>query len=448
MLTSRFFALALICPALLLAGAFFSVFPPIALAYGIGLIALAWLDRRSAGQATQFTVTREHDEKLSLGVKNKISIYILSRANRAFEVLMRDEPPMLMIADDFTQAGTLAPRDSLIFDYYVRPLRRGDFAFGNINLRWTGPLRLYTRQAVIPAAQNVKVYPNLHEIKKYDLLVRRDQLAEMGFRNVRMRGEGTTFESLRDYTADDQYRSINWKATARRGKPISTDYEPERSQRVIIALDVGRMMRSPMRMTSPSNSEDTVTFDMAKVDFVINSVLLFSYVATMKGDQVGLLVFADQVQQFIPPHSGRAHFQQLLEAMYALESQPVEADYSRAMNYLQVHNKQRSLVVMFTDISGARASEMLLTHMPRLAPRHVPLLVTIRDPALDEQAGQTLADSPSVYRRAVAEQLLDERRLLLTNLSQRGVLTLDVDAQHLSMAVVNRYLQLKAKVLA
>ncbi|MFN8375214.1 MAG: DUF58 domain-containing protein [Anaerolineae bacterium] len=298
----------------------------------------------------------------------------------------------------------------------------------------------------VKAARNVKVYPNLYEIKKYDLLVRRDQLAEMGFRSVRLRGEGTTFASLRDYTPDDAYRSINWKATARRGKPISTDYEPERSQRVVIALDVGRMMRSPMRV---AEGDGQVTqFDMAKVDFVINSVLLFSYVATMKGDQVGLLVFADQVQKFVPPQAGRGHFQTLLEAMYALESQPVEADYSRALNYLHANNKKRSLVVLFTDISGARASDMLLAQMPRLAPRHVPLLVTIRDPALDEQAQQTLSDSPAVYRRAVAEQMLNERRLLLDNLTRRGVLTLDVDAQHLSMAVVNRYLQLKAKVLA
>ncbi|MEP6986331.1 MAG: DUF58 domain-containing protein, partial [Chloroflexota bacterium] len=140
-----------------------------------------------------------------------------------------------------------------------------------------------------------------------------------------------------------------------------------------------------------------------------------------------------------------AHFQKLLEAMYALGSQPVEADYARAITYLRAKQKKRSLVILFTDLSGAHASEKLLSNMPRLAPQHVPLLVTIRDPVLDTEAAQAPTESDAVYRRAVAEQLINERRLLLDNLQRRGVLTLDVDASHLSVDVVNRYLQLKRR---
>jgi uncharacterized protein (DUF58 family) len=137
----------------------------------------------------------------------------------------------------------------------------------------------------------------------------------------------------------------------------------------------------------------------------------------------------------------------LLEAMYALTSQPVEADYSRAVTFLRAKQKKRALVVMFTDLSGARASETLLANMPRLTPQHVPLLVTIRDPVLDSEAAQTPTQSDFVYRRAVAEQLIDERRLLLDNLQRRGVMTLDVDASHLSVDVVNRYLQIKRRAV-
>ncbi|MEP7286299.1 MAG: DUF58 domain-containing protein [Chloroflexota bacterium] len=444
MLTLRFFGLALICPALLILSAVLPFLAPVALVYMLGLIWLAVLDRRRAGSITQFQIAREHDQKLSLGALNRIAIRVTSRADRSVALTIHDEPPMLFIgADRATLTGSIAPRETITFDYMLRPLRRGNFTFGDLNVRWQGPLRFYTRQAIIPATEPVKVYPDLHEIRKYDLLTRRDQLAEMGLRNVRLRGEGTAFESLRDYTPDDPYRSINWKATARHGKPIATDYEPERSQRVIVLLDVGRMMRSPIRVDDPGG----LSWNMAKVDFVINSVLLFSYVATLKGDQVGLLVFADSVQQFIAPAAGRAHFQKLLEAMYALGSQPVEADYGRALNYLRANNKKRSLVVLFTDLSGERASESLLTNMPRLVPRHIPLLVTIRDPALDHEAQQPLNDSGAVYRRAVAEQLIDERRLLLDHLQRRGVMTIDVAAEKLTMTVVNRYLQIKARTL-
>ncbi|HVU12023.1 MAG TPA: hypothetical protein VHD90_12135, partial [Phototrophicaceae bacterium] len=175
-------------------------------------------------------------------------------------------------------------------------------------------------------------------------------------------------------------------------------------------------------------------------------ILLLSYVASRTSDQVGLLVFADQVKQFIAPAPGGAHFQRLLEAMYALQSEPVEADYQSSISYLKAHFKKRAFVIMFTDLSGARASEALLAHMPRLAPQHLPLLVTIRDPILDQEADQFPTSSEAVYRRAVAEQLIDERRLLLNRLQRQGVFTLDVDAQHLSTDVINRYLELKKRV--
>ncbi len=451
MLTLRWYALALVIPALLLLAAFAPVIAPLALIYALGLLLITWLDRRSAGSPEQFTLERRNDQKLSLGVPNPVTLEIESRASRPLTLILRDEPPVGMTISNTNQplalkdeAGgrlLIAPRETQNLTYHLRPVKRGDYQFGNLNLRWGGPLGLYVRQAVYKIAAPVKVYPNIYEIRRYELLVQRDQLAEMGLKNVRLRGEGTAFESLRDYTPDDPYRSINWKATARRGKPISTNYEPERSQRVVILLDVGRMMRGVIRVDDPEGE----AWNMAKVDFVINSILLLSYVASRKGDQVGLLVFADQIIQYIPPAPGNSHFQKLLEAMYALGSQPVEADYGRAITYLRSKQKKRSLAILFTDLSGVRASEKLLTHMPRLAPHHVPLLVTIRDPVLDIEAAQAPTQSDALYRRAVAEQLLNERHLLLDNLQRRGVFTLDVDAAHLSVDVVNRYLQLKRR---
>ena len=443
MLTPRWFYLALVVPLLLLLGGVLAFLVPIAIFYAAALLGATWLDRRAAGNADQFRIRRVHDPKLSLGVANPIQLIVESRSQRSVDLTIADEPPLsFTVTGDAQQTSVFAPHETRTLRYSLTPVQRGNYRFGDLNLRWISPLRLYIRQATIPAAADVKVYPNLYEIRQFDLLVRQNQLAEMGLRSVRLRGEGTAFESLRDYTPDDPYRSVNWKATARRGKPISTDYEPERSQRVILMIDVGRTMRSPI----PVNNGTPLV--MAKVDFVINSVLLLSYVASRTSDQVGLLVFADQVKQFIPPAPGSAHFQKLLEAMYALQSEPVEADYKQSISYLKAHFKKRAFVIMFTDLSGARASEALLAHMPRLAPQHLPLLVTIRDPILDQEAQQTLTNSDAVYRRAVAEQLIDERRLLLNRLQRHGVFTLDVDAQHLSADVINRYLELKKRVFA
>ncbi len=448
MLTSRFYVLALFTPALLILAEWLPFLKPVALLYGAGLLWLLWLDRRYAGGVDQFHIERVHDSKLSLGAANRIRIRIKSRAPRPVSLSIRDEIPLLFNVDTGVEGAallkTILPAHGRTeLRYSVRPVKRGDFTFGDLNLRWNSPINLYTRQATVPAEVQVKVYPNLHEIKKYDLLARRDQLAEMGIHDIRMRGEGTTFESLRDYTPDDPYRSINWKATARRGKPISTDYEPERSQRVLIALDIGRMMRSPIRVEEP----DGITWNMAKVDFVINSVLLFAYVATLRRDEVGLLVFADHVQQYLATAGGKSQFHKILEAMYALQSQSVEADYAEAINYLRVRNRKRALVTIFTDLSGSRASDALAHYVPMLAPRHLPMVVTIRDPALSEEAQQRPDSSDTVYRRAVAEQLIDERQHLMETLKQRGVLTLDVPAEKLTMAVVSRYLELKSRLM-
>jgi uncharacterized protein (DUF58 family) len=441
-LTPRFLIFALVFPALLLAAVWVPALALIAWVYALGLAVLLALDWRRAGPVTQFEAKRSHHNRLSLGAANRIVIAVQSRARRPLTLTLRDEPPYQFAGtEQATQTVALPPQATAEIVYSLRPLKRGDYAFGDLNLRWSSPLGFCVRQAVIPAAAPVKVYPNLHDIRKFELLARRDQLAEVGLRNVRLRGEGTQFESLREYMPDDPYRSINWKATARRAQPISMDYEPERNSRVVIALDVGRMMRSPIRV----EEQDGVFWQMAKVDFVINSVLLFSYVAALKGDQVGLLVFADRVQFFLPPQSGRAHFQHILESMYALESQPVEADYGRMFTFLGAHSKKRALTVVFTDLSGLRASQALIRYMPRLAPRHVPLLVTIRDPAFEYEAQQVPDNSERVYRRAVAGQLVAERRLLLEKLRRQGVFTLDVSAEHLSMAVVSRYLELKAK---
>ena len=446
MLTIRFLALALFVPALLLLSALLPILAFVATLYGIGLLVVTWLDRQAAGTASQFTIQRLHDDKLSLGTSNPITLAVESRVGRSVTLTLRDEPPLLFNGSDYensthTLTGVM-PRTPTEATYYVRPVKRGDFDFGDINLRYDSPLGLYTRQATVPAAETVKVYPNLYELRKYDLLVRRDQLAEMGLRNVRMRGEGSMFESLREYSQGDPYKTINWKATARRGTPISTQYEPERSQRVLVMLDIGRMMSSPVLV---EDEADGINWNMAKIDFVLNSVLLFSYVATLKGDQVGMLTFADQVRQYIPPGTGRGHFQKLLAAMYALQSEPVEPDYVRALSFLRAQSSKRALVVLFTDLSGQRALEAMTQHVPRLLPRYLPLVVTIRDPALDEEARQSLTSSDAVYRRAVAEDMIKERRLLLETLQRQGVYTLDVPAEKMTMAVVNQYLQLKAR---
>lgn len=395
------------------------------------LLGFVW-DWRAAQGVHRFDVTREHDTKLSLGADNPVHIRIRNRSRRPATFWLRDEPPDQFTIETRLMSGSIAPLGVWQRTYHVKPLRRGDYAFGAITLRWLGPLGLMVRQGRVPLAAPVKVYPNLIDVRKYDLALRRNRLQEMGLRASRMLGEGTEFERLREYLPDDEFRRINWKATARRNRPVTIEYQTERSQSVIAVLDVGRLMQSPVAQ-------------IAKLDYVVNAVLLLAYVATGKGDKVGMLTFADSVTRYLNPRAGRGQFYRMLELLYAVEAEPVEPDYGRALSYLSLKHRKRALVVIFTDLSGGLSMEALVTQVSRLARRSLPLVVTISDPDIHAAARQRPDDSLGVYQRAAAAQLLDERQLALDTLQRQGVLTLDVPANQLSIAVINRYLELKAR---
>jgi uncharacterized protein (DUF58 family) len=395
-----------------------------------GLLAFDW---RMAGGIERFEVVRQHDARLSLGADNPVHLSVRNRSSRSTQLWVRDEPPEAIPVDRQVLAGSLAGRALWQEMYHLRPLRRGDFRFNHINLRWLGPLGLVMRQGQVQAAAPVKVYPNLLEVRRYDLLLHRNRLQEMGLRHTRMFGEGTEFERLREYMPDDEYRRIDWNATARRNRPVTIEYQTERSQSVMAVIDTGRMMLSPVAQ-------------IAKLDYVINTVLLLAYVATGRGDQMGMMTFADDVTRYLSPRQGRGQFYRMLELLYAVEAQPVEPDYQRALSYLALKQRKRALVVIFTDLTSGMSMQSLVRQVSLLRRSSLPLVVTISDPDIHAAAQQRPQDSLSVYQRAIASQLLDDRRVILDSLRQRGVLTLDVPADQLSITVINRYLELKGKI--
>ncbi len=400
--------------------------------YALLAAALCVADWRLAGRVERFEAARIHDTKLSLGVRNPITVSVRDRARRGTMLWVRDEAPEAFKIDTRVMQGRIPPQAAWQGVYHLQPLRRGDYKFGDIVLRWLGPLGLVMREGRVNAAGPVKVYPNLLDVRKYDLLLRRNRLQEIGLRATRMFGEGTEFERLREYLPDDEFRRINWKATARRHRPVTVQYQTERSQNVIAVLDTGRMMQTPVA-------------DIAKLDYAVNAVLFLSYVATGKGDRVGVMSFADDVGHYLAPRQGRGQFYRMLEVLYAVDAQQIEPNYRKALTYLAVKQRRRTLIIIFTDLSGGISMDSLVAQVSLLARSNLPLVVTISDPDVHAAATQRPGDSATAYQRATAAQLLDERQVVLDTLRKRGVLTLDVPANQLSMAVINRYLELKGR---
>lgn len=404
----------------------------VAVLYFVALLGLVIADYVVSTKPDQLSVARHNEAKLSLGVPNLVTLQLNNTTPRAIRFQLRDEYPYQFRADAELLDGRMAPLGAVELRYHVTPVARGDYRWADINLRYRSTLGTFIRQAHYPAASDVRVYPNVLDVRKYDLLARKGLLTELGLRNAKVFGAGTEFERLRDYTPDDEFKRINWKATARRNKPIAVEYETERSQHVMCVLDAGRLMRPQLG-------------DIQKLDYAINAALLTSYVASLRGDQIGMLTFADEVGVYLAPGKGRGQFYTMLELLYNLESQPVESDYSRALGYLSVKNKRRSLIVVFSDIVTLDAAQPLIAYMGRLARHHLPLLVTMSDPNITHLVAQSPNSTTDVYQRAVAEQMLDERRIILDTLDRAGVLTLDVPADKLSIAVINKYLELKTR---
>lgn len=436
--TPRLLALVLLAAPLIAGAAFVPFLSWVTVIYLLLVGGVLISDVLLSPQPNQIEVERLHERRLSLGAPNLITILVTNTSPRPLRFTLRDEYPVEMPVDADVLAGVAEPLGLCELRYHVRPQRRGDYQFGDVVMRYEGVLGCHRRQVRFPAAQTVQVYPNLLEARKYDLLIRRGQLRTIGLRSIRQLGQGGEFEHLREYTTDDEYRRINWKATARRGKPIVAEIEAERSQQIICVIDAGRLMATPV--ADPLQPDDA---GLTRLDYVVNTALMLSYVVLGKGDQVGMLTFAGKVENFIAPRKGKAQFQRLLEALYNVQAQPVEADVATALAYLDQRQQRRALVIIFTDLANPAAVQPLITHIRRLARRHLPLCVTISDPNIANVAGRSVQDSHGLFRRLVAEQLADERHALLEQIQRSGALTLDVPATALTVSVVNTYLRLK-----
>ena len=432
--TIRLYLLALSITAALALGMLAPAFVGMAIAGALALLAACFADYSAALRPTDFALERRHHPRLYLAADNPIDLGVANRGRRALELRLRDTPPSAFRSSTLFMDGTVAPAETQTFRYTTRPTARGIYRFGTITARWATPLGLLWRQRTLDADEEVSVYPNLLEVEKYDLLARRGLLREMGLRTTRYIDRGTEFESLREYQPDDDFRRINWKATARRHRPITALHETERSQRLLVMLDLGRMMLTRIG-------------DLTRLDLAVNASLLLCYVALRRGDRVGLLSFADGIHSYSPPRSGRSHFYRIVEQLYAVRAQPVESDYVEAFGRLRSDLRGRSLVVLFTDIGEPDVARTIALNLALLARHHLPLAVTLSDPVVQERAEIVPDTGRDLYEKVVAGRLIEERSAVLEQLHRAGVLTVDAPADRLAPSTINRYLELKERAL-
>ncbi|HTU18004.1 MAG TPA: DUF58 domain-containing protein [Gemmataceae bacterium] len=408
------------------------------LVYGFyaGIFLLLGLDAllaRRASRPGRLRARRERPARLSLGVDNDVVLVIENENGRRVRLLLRDLPPPGFRADPSLLHAAVPAQGWIRLTYRLLPTERGNFSFGDLAVRCCGPLGLACVDCLLPAGEEVQVYPNLLEVRRYEALVRTTLVRSGGYRAKRLPGAGREFSHYREYTRDDDYRHVSWKATARRNKPITSVFESEHSQDIIFCLDIGRMMAARVGTLS-------------KLDHAINAVLMLTHVSQTFQDNLGLLVFSHTVHLYLPPAKGRAQHARFLQALYSVKPELCYVNYGEAFSHLIARHPKRALTMVFTDLLDNVVSREYLNAAALLRRFHLPLTLAVADVPLQQLAARQPEDVDELYDVLVARDLLDGRTELLRSLERQGVLVVDTVPDKLTIDAVNRYLALKTGV--
>jgi uncharacterized protein (DUF58 family) len=394
------------------------------------VIALCWRDTRTIPAAAMLVAERRLPPRFALDVEQSIELAIKNLAARPLQIVARDEAPEIFEVRADWPPVTVPPGGEARLSYTVRPLRRGAYAFGDIVLRVQGELGLIQKQLAFRAADTAKVYPNFRGADQYKLLAQIDRRDEVVRRPRPFKAAGTDFESLRPYISGEDPRNIDWKATARRGAPISRNKQVERGQQLAVLLDAGRLMAETVGKYS-------------RLEHALNAAVMLSYVVQKRGDALAVASFSNKIESFLPTLRGAALMPRVLESLYAVQVRPVESDYWQAIAQVMNLLNRRSLVIVLTDVLDASASTGLINNLARAADRHLVLCVVLSEPAIAAIARAVPATVEETYRKAAACDQLRRRRLALENMRARGILVLETDPAHLSIHLIERYLEIR-----
>lgn len=397
------------------------------------ILVLALGDFLSAPSPKRIFLERPLPYPLAVDKPNEISVTVANGAGRTANLLIRDDIPSWCTTENHPIEAAVPPGSEAPLTYRIIPHERGNAAFGNLTFWALGPLGLVWKRGDIAAETTVKLYPGLALIDKERIKLRQPGALDP-LRLVSRRGQGTEFDSLREYAVGDDSRLIHWPTSARRGKIMVRQNRVERSQTILLVLDAGRMMTARVH-------------GKTKLDHALNAALLIAYAALRLGDNVGVMAVARELITFIAPSNASAQFGRLLDALYDLEPRMEEPRFHLALSDLSGRLKRRSLVIVFTDLIDERSSEGLLRYNLGLLPRHLSLVVAMSDTELVELAGSVPEEPQDLYRQAVAAETLERRERALARLKSAGVMVVDTPPEKISADALDRYLSIKTRNL-
>jgi uncharacterized protein (DUF58 family) len=380
-----------------------------------------------------FSVRRLVPDRLSNGDQNAIQLVIAN--DYPFRILLQliDELPDQLQIRDFLMQTVVSPDEKKILSYSVRPRERGEYIFGNIQSYIKSPLRLIVRRTTFYARQEVKVYPSFLLLRQFELLAHMTDPGNIGYKQVRKTGHSLEFEQIREYVAGDDIRSINWKATGRTGGQLMiNNYTDEKSQQVYCIIDKGRVMKMPFE-------------GLTLLDYAVHATLIMSGVALSRQDKSGLITFAEKAGDFIPANHRAIQMNSILNALYKLETRFLESDYALLHSLVKIRIPQRSLLILFTNFESLNALGRQLPYLRNIAKKHLLLVVFFENTSLEALASGKVENIEGLYEKVIAEKFILEKKGIVKELQRYGIHALLTAPKKLTVDVVNKYLQIKAR---
>jgi uncharacterized protein (DUF58 family) len=369
-------------------------------------------------------------DRLSNGDENPITIYLENRYSFEIRTETIDEIPHQFQKRDVLFEARLPAFSEKQIHYHLRPVKRGEYSFGYVNVFVSSPLGLIRRRFRFDENKMAAVYPSFLQMRQYTLLAIANRLSEVGVKRIRRVGHSMEFDQVRAYVPGDDRRAVNWKASARRGDVMVNAYQEEKQQTVFCLIDKGRVMQSPFE-------------GLTLLDYAINATLVLSNIALLKQDRAGLITFSDTAGQVVPADKKPGHIQKIMEVLYRQKTRFLETDFERLCLVTKQHVRQRSLLLLFTNFETLESLQRQLPYLRRLAKYHLLVVIIFENTETKKLTNQPATDLEQVYLKTIAQKFHYEKSKIVAELNRYGIHAVLSSPQQLSVNTINKYLELK-----
>lgn len=376
-------------------------------------------------------INRNYPDKLSNGDENDFEIELLSHYPGSVTARVLEEFPSQFQIRDFEVSKRLPSRQPVSIQYQLRPTERGLYSFGKC-IALVQYLGFFERRFSLQKELELACYPSFIQLRKYMLMATTNRLTEIGVKRIRRIGSTLEFERVKEYSRGDEYRFINWKATAKANKLMVNQYEDERAQPVYSFIDTGRAMRMPFN-------------GLTLLDYAINSSLVLSNVSILKHDKAGLLTFSKEVGNHVVADKRNHQMHLISETLYKIKTKFQEPEFGRLYTYAKRKINQRSLIFLYTNFETLDALRRQLPYLRLMNKSHILVVVIFKNTELQSLARQKAEKSIEIYNQIIAEKFLYEKQLIIQELQANGLQTIFTEPEHLTVNSINKYLEIKAR---